>query len=472
MSKDMTQPKLLVAMALAVLLCSASTSTAQQAKERKNIDDLTPQQLAAYRHAVDVLRNSSDPNNNYTYHANLHNLFVGDTHGCEHRSDLFFPWHRYHLHHFETALQAADPDHPTLSTKDVTIPYWDWSKKASGQRFPKAFEDEFDPNMQVNPLWHDFRNAGAANPAFDATYMTDLIRTHSDWNVFAGGPVDLNEFYGAFEQPSHNDMHFTYIGGSMADPTEAAMDPIYWSFHAFIDMQWDRWQKVYNKPPTSQAKVLRGFPNAPTGALTVDVTELGYFYTHPPESIAPIPPTPEVAKLNPRAVPLRTALAGAERAVAVWGGEGPFTFKLPTPTGTFHRADLWFDDVRTPQTLSYRMEVFIHPADRNDQPADSAGFISVWKGHTTLGGKPHHTHGNLFLTITEPLHKAIAANPGRELAVTLAVKPVPPLTRPKSTVKPTTLPLADEVRFSGVRLILDGGGPFLKVTGKGEGHGH
>src|SRR5688572_23215491 len=126
-----------VTVGLAVLYLSNGILLAQQAKERKNIDDLSAQELAAYRHAVNRIMKSTDPHNNYVYHANLHNLFSSSPPlGCEHGNDLFFPWHRYHLHHFELALQNSDPNHPTLSTKDVTIPYWDWTKQASGKRFP------------------------------------------------------------------------------------------------------------------------------------------------------------------------------------------------------------------------------------------------------------------------------------------------------------------------------------------------
>src|SRR5262249_48539132 len=155
--------------------------------------------------------------------------------------------------------------------------------------------------------------------------------SNSDWNRFAGGVKSQGGFYGAFEQPSHNQMHFAYVGGSMADPSEAAMDPIYWSFHCFIDFTWDRWQQMYQKMPTSLDAVLQGFTDSPTPADTVDVKKLGYFYTHPPE--APAPPLPHmgVTHLNPRAVPLPSAIEHAEAFVAAWGGPGPFRFRIPRP---------------------------------------------------------------------------------------------------------------------------------------------
>jgi tyrosinase-like protein len=456
--------------AILATLLGFSAQGFSQPKERKNIDKLTPPELAAYKHAVAILQKSTDPKNNYSYHANLHNLFLSTPpHGCEHGNDLFFPWHRYHLANFEKALQATDPDHATLSTKDVTIPYWDWTKPPSGKRFPKDFENNLDPGGAANPLFDDFRNTDPSAPFFDEAYMTGIVRNNPDWNQFAGGPKDVIEFYGAFESPSHNTMHGTYIGGTMADPTSAAMDPIYWSFHCFIDVQWDRWQKIHNKPPTSQDKILRGFIGSPKCAATVDVNALGYFYAHTPESIAPFMEA-AAAKLNPRALRLASDIPGAERAVALWGGVGPFVFKLPEAKG-FHRADIWIDDIRIPESFSYRAEVHIHPAVEKYKPADSVGFLTVWKGHTALGGMHHHTRGNMFLTVTDQLRKAIAAHPGKELAVTIAVTPIAPLTRPKGA-KPVLLPVEDEIQFKSVRLLLDGGGPFQAPEKKGGGHGH
>ena len=472
MTSRMIRRRLRAVAAVMVLLMCAGSAVAQVAKERKNIDNLTPQELAAYKHAIDVLQKSTDPNNNYVYHANLHNLFLTTPpHGCEHGNDLFFPWHRYHLANFEKALQAADPDNPTLSTKNVTIPYWNWTRPASGTRYPSDFENALDAGGQRNPLYDDFRNQAAAAPIYDEAYMTGIVRNNADWNLFAGGPKDVNEFYGAFESPAHNTMHGTYIGGDMGDPSSAAMDPIYWSFHAFIDFQWDRWQKIHNKPPTSLDKVLRGFINAPTTSATVTVDGLGYFYTHSPESIAPMAMVESQQPLNPRVSRLASAIPGAERMVAVWGGPGPFVFKVNSPRN-FRRADLWFDDILIPSTTSYRAEVFICPADQAPQPTDSAGYLTIWKGHTSLGGATHRKHGKMFLNITDALRKTSAANPGKELKATIVITPIPLGVRPKASAKPVVPALEDEVQFKGVRLVLDDDGKISTATNQGVRHGH
>src|SRR5882724_7013175 len=113
---------------------------------RKNIDSLSADELNNYKHAVKILmdRSAATPavNEGYAWQAVLHNDFDrtrpdGEPGGCEHRSERFFPWHRAHLAGFEKILRATDP----ARTANVTIPYWDWTKPASGVRFPKALED-------------------------------------------------------------------------------------------------------------------------------------------------------------------------------------------------------------------------------------------------------------------------------------------------------------------------------------------
>lgn len=452
---------------LVTIVVLTGTALGQTPRERKNIDNMTPQELAAYKHAIGLLKQSTDPDNNYVHHANLHNLYTSSPpHGCEHGSDLFLPWHRWHLANFEKALQQTDPDHLTLSTKNVTIPYWNWNQVPTGKRYPKAFENALD-GIVSNPLYDDFRNTDPSGPTYDEADMTGIVQD-GDWNHFAGGPKDVNEYYGTLENPLHNTMHGIFIGGDMSDPGTAAMDPIYWSYHAFIDLQWDRWQKIFGTPPTSLTKVLRGFDGAPTVDGTVNVTDLGYFYTHTPESIAAPTPAPLVT-LEPRATRLTTDISGAERSVVVWGGDGPFSFKGIKPA-MFHRADLWFDEVRIPDTLSYRIEVFLHPVGEEYKAADAAGSLTIWKGHKTLDGKRHHMTANVFLPVTDKLKKIAAANPGKELAATAVVTPIAPSVRRKGR-NPAVRPTKDEVQFKGMQIIYDGGGPFMsRDTGGDDGH--
>ncbi len=65
---------------------------------RKNIDSLTPEELADYEHAFSKLQEISDADpgsiDGLQYFQELHNSMLGP---CEHANDIFLPWHRAHL---------------------------------------------------------------------------------------------------------------------------------------------------------------------------------------------------------------------------------------------------------------------------------------------------------------------------------------------------------------------------------------
>ncbi len=183
------------------------------------------------------------------------------------------------------------------STKDVTIPYWDWTLKPSGSLFPKAFEDA------ASPLFDNTRNTAVSPiPLYDKPTVFGKINTTNLWPGFAGGPK-TSPFYGAIESPYHNNMHSTYTGGDMADPTTASLDPIFWSFHAYIDLIWDRWQKVHNIDPACLDCPLQGLPSGKMAKDLIHVeTQLGYRYTEN-SGLA------ERLALAPAAVPMRQVAA-------------------------------------------------------------------------------------------------------------------------------------------------------------------
>jgi hypothetical protein len=260
---------------------------------RKNIDNLTPDELENYKHAVTILMQRSQINPNvkegYAWQARLHNDHEreepdGLARGCEHRSEIFFPWHRAHLAGFEFLLRAADPPR----TANVTIPYWDWTMDASGVRFPKAFEDA------TSPLFHSKRyatpNEVPNNPSllkvikWDAGAVRDMVQD-GEWSKFAGGALGSpDEGPGRLEQGPHNTIHPS-IGQTMGATRTASEDPIYWSFHAYIDLVWARWQKVHvdathPQPLASPTMKMWTEPFVPTADQTAQTEAMpsGYQY--------------------------------------------------------------------------------------------------------------------------------------------------------------------------------------------------
>lgn len=180
---------------------------------------------------------------------------------CEHGKDLFFWWHRAQFYYFEHILQQTDPKgnitdskgNKGPSTKNLRVPYWNFSRRPSGARFPLAFEDK------NSVLYHEGRNTEAVVFPFTSKYLIAHQIYNFDWPEFAGYANATNGGYGNFESMVHNPMHSTYIGGDMNDPSRAAYDPIFYSFHSYIDLIFEQYLEENGKNGiTSLDYFLRG----------------------------------------------------------------------------------------------------------------------------------------------------------------------------------------------------------------------
>ncbi len=350
--------------------------------ERRNIDDLSTDELDAYLHAVQILKERSEKNvydpEGYLWQAWVHNcpsVHIPDNYAlplnqqnwpsrlrcrlmepraqsdspgkgyddhwqkvyikqrgdvaniwtpsetqalakldypgeCQHHSDIFFQWHRAEFYYYEKLLQSTDPEGMItdnkgrrIPTKNVAVPFWNFTQTPSGKRFPKAFEDPSSPLYIVgrNPT----SVTAGSMPSYTSPYLLRYL-LDDDWHVFGGRPhgsalntVILNE--GAYEAKIHDWMHFDYINGPMKSPSTAALDPIFYSFHAFVDMHYQKWLSITghdSRKVTSPKRRLRGqqpshLPNPEgyrpskhpravkdmgSGDLYFDIRKLGYTY--------------------------------------------------------------------------------------------------------------------------------------------------------------------------------------------------
>ncbi|MDQ3918958.1 MAG: tyrosinase family protein, partial [Acidobacteriota bacterium] len=361
------------------------------AKKRKDINELSADELANYVHALDILRARSaqnpDDESGYDFQAGLHNdVFIGP---CEHGNDLFLAWHRCHLHHFEKLLQESDPPR----TQGVTIPYWDWLHKEAGARkFPDAF---YRPGLSGQ------RNEASLPLPPDTL---DIVTGEPDWNKFGGYPKDdpINN-YGKLELGPHNYMHPQYIGGKMAFPGTAAEDPIYFSFHCFIDLLWAEWQRRNGEPPaTSPDADLRGFLPKPKHKARdfQRTTDLDYEYEYTDrlkqafEVSQPPPPPPQGLLLTERLEPLFADTVSAEMLK-----KSSAAFALPKLATTPTSATLRLRDLKVPVTGSYMLRAFVHPKgvpfDANSKEFEEryyVGYVSLWRAHAG-GHGAHEGHG-------------------------------------------------------------------------------
>jgi len=278
--------ELAVARCNPALPAQAEHGGARVVRYRKNIDELTPAELDAFKHAVSEMKRKSqenvydrrgflwqawvhncpsvdvfndrqaalpgdrlkqllgDPTRNSCDIAyfldkvatedNAHEEFPGE---CEHQKNTFLQWHRAQLYFYEQALQAADPHGERgPSTRDVALPYWNFTRKPSGVRYPKAFEDV------DSPLYDATRNKEGLDSSL-ATASPNLLAYqiyYMDWADF-GGDEYGSLGGGNLETKIHNHMHATYMGGNMGDNVTAGLDPLFYAFHNFLDYSFEKW---------------------------------------------------------------------------------------------------------------------------------------------------------------------------------------------------------------------------------------
>ncbi len=407
-----------VSLSLPALLTASPARAANPL--RKNIDDLSAQELDNYKLAVKILmdRGIAAPSNKegYAWQAVLHNDFDriradGEPGGCEHRSERFFPWHRAHLAGFEKLLRAADP-----RTVDVSIPYWDWTKPASGVRFPKAFEDT------TSPLFHSgrFHKESDVPPdplllrtiVWSAADVRDNMVRQSDWPTIAGGAFGSDdEGPGKLERGPHNKIHQS-IGQTMGEPSLASRDPIYWSFHACIDLTWARWQRLHtdatHAQPFSepQTKIfVEPFIPAIGDMAQTGTMPAGFQYDYSYDFASDATPIPVAAQAQINRKPV--AMAQSDSIAR----SGPLQVQ---PSG---RKLLKAVGVAVLKDTTYDIDVYVHPPSVNvatlsadEKKKYLADSATIWKS----GGHSHRPSA-VFFDIT----KAVAPFGSGDFTITV-----------------------------------------------------
>ncbi|MEV0530662.1 tyrosinase family protein [Kitasatospora sp. NPDC050463] len=429
-------------------------------KSRRDINSLSPAELDDYIHALGILRarSAADPSDatGYDFQAALHNGGI-DSNGltvgpCEHGTDQFLPWHRSHLYHFEKLLQESDPPR----TANVTLPYWDWLHPQADGKFPPAFSLP-ELAMDRNP-----------DPVDLPPNTLEIVTTETDQGLFGGFPsAHPGADFGRLEGGPHNFMHSDFIGGLMADPGSAAMDPIYFSFHAFIDLLWAEWQQRNGSPPlTSPDHNLRGFDSQVKHKTAdfADTVALGYDYAYTDRLKAdfavetPQPVTRRLLATEP------LSLVSAPNLTASLRSNARAKFSLAAPPTEARKVMVRLDDLKVPVAGSYVLRAYVHPADVHFRADDAdfasrygVGYVAMWQAHRMATGGDHapaHTGGaqphshpaecNARFDITAVLDASDAAP--EDLVLTLQYLPSPdPYGRPREAPG-----LLDEVALQDV----------------------
>jgi len=221
---------------------------------RKNIKQLTSDELAKFREAHRIIMNRVD-NRSYRY--------IASTHGwidewCKHQPEvddanrpihLFLCWHRAYMLKYELLLQRA------INDDTLGLPWWNW--RTPEEDIPTAYSDE-NINNQPNPLFKfrmqfqgrtrsgqdvnvDKDTERRVGEAFSISYIQGIAQNRGVDVPDLYRTNDFRQFSEGLRGVWHNAIH-GYVGGEMSDPNLAAYDPIFYPHHCNIDRIWAIWQ--------------------------------------------------------------------------------------------------------------------------------------------------------------------------------------------------------------------------------------
>jgi tyrosinase len=300
--------------------------------------------LPAYAKAVEVMkeRSEEDPTS-WSYQAAIHGSEAEPAlalwNQCEHGSWYFLAWHRMFIYYFEQIVRAAVIE--TGGPEDWALPYWNYGLNGINASLPEAFREPAD---ETNPLFVQQRAPGINEGAMIPPAITSDAEALSRLQFvgapeFGGGIAPPNQQFwsetGRLEQTPHNDIHNAVgRGGWMANPDEAAKDPIFWLHHSNIDRIWATWNADGGANPTEGAWLEQSFEFfdaegnqvAKTCSEVLDTIEdLGYTYDPAPGGVTPEPePEPEAAMAAP--IPPEPKVVGATTEKVTLAGS---TAKVP-----------------------------------------------------------------------------------------------------------------------------------------------
>lgn len=358
----MPAKRLLVSLVICLFAASLSAQTATPRK-RLSIDD-PAFDVKLYEKAIQKLKDrdkdpnhKDDPNdpthNGYKYFEELHNG-DGDTSTCQHQNEIFLTWHRALLVLFERALQATYPG----ETDNLMLPYWNFGEPATGKDFPKAFE------RVDSPLYLKNRAPGRRGQKYTTAEMRTMILQTPTWSGFNGGECKVASCsdgpcarctarFGSLEQPFHNQTH-NWVGGPMTDDTTAAQDPIFWSFHTYIDLEFDCWQKTHNITAAGCPDCpLRALPGNWTPDKVKSTANLGYSYETANTVCAE------------RRLTMPRSLVAQHHSL-------PYVIDVTLPTTRFATAHVRLEGLPVFPDFNYSGHVYVYPAGETLAAGDEA----------------------------------------------------------------------------------------------------
>ncbi|MFF9620145.1 tyrosinase family protein [Streptomyces griseosporeus] len=186
-----------------------------------------------------------------------------------HMAPSFLPWHRKFLLELERALRRVDDS--------VTVPYWDWTRDRTATSVPWTKDllggngRRSDQRVMTGPFAYGEGRWTIREGVTDGRFLTrDLgrardpielpTRSELDW-ALNDGAYDVSPWdstvtrgfrnklegwgtgRGSASWRNHNRVH-RWVGGAMLGGA-SVNDPVFWLHHAFVDLQWTRWQRLH-----------------------------------------------------------------------------------------------------------------------------------------------------------------------------------------------------------------------------------
>ncbi|MFF8727228.1 tyrosinase family protein [Streptomyces sp. NPDC015171] len=236
---------------------------------RKNVSKLTANERRRFVNALLAVKRRGEYDEFVRMHIDFYTADGEDGLRSAHMTPSFLPWHRRFLLELERALRRVD--------SSVTVPYWDWTRDRRTTAVPWTKDllggngRRSDRQVTTGPFAYKAGHWTIKEGITDGKFLTrDLGR--------AAAPIQLptrSELQSALDDPvydvwpwnstvtkgfrnklegwgtgsgsaswrNHNRVH-RWVGGVMLSGA-SVNDPVFWLHHAFLDLQWYRWQRAH-----------------------------------------------------------------------------------------------------------------------------------------------------------------------------------------------------------------------------------
>ena len=212
----------------------------QNLGQRKEIRDLTPEELKRYHIVIRKLQQETvqgKPSIWFEF-AQIYSKHLPQALG----SPMFLPWHRYFLFMVEKTMQDIDCE--------VRIPYYDWTIDSGSMEKSVVWSSSFfggnGDEMTECVRYHPFKEFHPPfwSPCLRRQFNTSVNLPDAVHTYLAIQETIFADFSSYMEAMSH--LFRMWVGGHMNSPL-GPYDPIFISHMAFIDKLWNEWQRRHKK---------------------------------------------------------------------------------------------------------------------------------------------------------------------------------------------------------------------------------